>query len=91
MYMSGTGSRAREVVFAPRLQALLRDHRGEEVFRLDPGTVGVAGAELTDRILAARPATEDERPTFKPCTGAPSRAPRRPPSCRPSAGTSGRR
>lgn len=69
MYMSGTGSRAREVVFAPRLQALLRDHRGEEVFRLDPGTVGVAGAELTDRILAARPATEDERPTFKPLHG----------------------
>jgi hypothetical protein len=69
MYMSGTGSRARDVVFAPRLQALLRDHRGEEVFRLDPGTVGVAGAELTDRILAARPATEVERPTFKPLHG----------------------
>ncbi|MFJ2893488.1 cytochrome P450 [Streptomyces sp. NPDC087218] len=69
MHMSGTGSRAREVVFAPRLQALLRDDRGEDVFRLDPGTVGVAGAELSDRILAARPATEDERPTFKPLHG----------------------
>ncbi|MCX4768998.1 cytochrome P450 [Streptomyces sp. NBC_01260] len=69
MQISGTGSRARDVVFAPRLQALLRDHRGEEAFRLDPGTVGVAGAGLTDRILAARPATEDERPTFKPLHG----------------------
>lgn len=69
MHPSGTGSRARDVVFAPRLRALLRDHRGEEVFRLDPGTVGVAGAALTDRILAARPATENERPTFKPLQG----------------------
>ncbi|MFF9347682.1 cytochrome P450 [Streptomyces sp. NPDC014734] len=69
MHISGTGSRARDVVFAPRLQALLRDHQGEEVFRLDPGTVGVAGAVLADRILAARPAAEDERPTFKPLHG----------------------
>jgi len=69
MHRSGTGSRARDVVFAPRLRALLRDHRGREVFRLDPGTVGVAGADLVDRILAARPATEDERPTFKPLQG----------------------
>lgn len=69
MQISGTGSRARDVVFAPRLQALLRDHLGEEVFRLDPGTVAVAGAALTDRVLAARPATEDERPTFKPLQG----------------------
>jgi len=69
MHRSGTGSRARDVVFAPRLRALLRDQRGHEVFRLDPGTVGVAGADLVDRILAARPATEDERPTFKPLQG----------------------
>ncbi|MDP5317222.1 cytochrome P450 [Streptomyces poriferorum] len=69
MQISGTGSRARDVVFAPRLQALLREHRGEEIFRLDPDTVGVAGAGLMDRILAARPATEGERPTFKPLHG----------------------
>ncbi|WP_371602576.1 cytochrome P450 [Streptomyces sp. NBC_01220] len=69
MQISGTGSRARDVVFAPRLQALLREHRGEEIFRIDPDTVGVAGAGLMDRILAARPATEGERPTFKPLHG----------------------
>lgn len=90
MQISGTGSRARDVVFAPRLQALLTDHRGEEIFRLDPGTVGVAGAGLTDRILAARPATEDERPTFKPLHGRSIPVPRPPPSCRPSAATCGR-
>jgi hypothetical protein len=69
MPLSGTDRSARTTVFTPRLHALLRDHRGEDVFRLDADTMGVAGPELTDRILAARPATEHERPTFKPLHG----------------------
>ncbi|MCF3124447.1 cytochrome P450 [Streptomyces arenae] len=70
MSLSGSTDRlARTTVFTPRLDALLRDHRGEDVFRLDADTVGVAGHDLTDRILAARPATERERPTFKPLHG----------------------
>ncbi|MGC1303962.1 MAG: cytochrome P450 [Caulobacteraceae bacterium] len=64
-----TGRRVRTTVFTPRLQALLRDHRGEDVFRLDDTTVGVAGLTLSDQILSARPATEFERPTFKPLHG----------------------
>ncbi|MFC5473279.1 cytochrome P450 [Paraherbaspirillum soli] len=67
--MSSTGSRIRTTVFSPRLQALLRDHRGADVFRLDSSTVGVAGPALTHQILSARPATEFERPTFKPLHG----------------------
>lgn len=59
----------RTTVFAPRLAALLRDHLGQDVFRLEPDTVGVAGPEVADRILAARRATETERPTFKPLHG----------------------
>ncbi|AZM56161.1 cytochrome P450 [Streptomyces sp. WAC 01529] len=69
MPLSGTDRSTRTTVFAPRLDALLRDHRGEDVFRLDADTVGVAGHGLTDRILAARSATEHERPTFKPLHG----------------------
>jgi hypothetical protein len=60
---------ARTTVFAPRLDALMREHRGEDLFRLDANTVGIAGAELSDRILRARHATEVERPTFKPLHG----------------------
>lgn len=59
----------RTTVFAPRLLALLREHMGKEVFRLDGDTVGVAGPLLTHRLLAARLATEGERPTFKPLQG----------------------
>lgn len=47
----------------------MRDHRGEDVFRLDSSTVGVAGLAITDQILKARFATEFERPTFKPLHG----------------------
>ncbi|MFF3908524.1 cytochrome P450 [Streptomyces sp. NPDC001848] len=61
--------RARTTVFAPRLAALLQDHLGQDVFRLEPDTIGVAGHEVADRILAARRATEVERPTFKPLHG----------------------
>ncbi|MFC4330397.1 cytochrome P450 [Streptomyces andamanensis] len=61
--------RTRTTVFAPRLAALLDDHLGQDVFRLEPDTVGVAGPEVADRILAARRATETERPTFKPLHG----------------------
>lgn len=60
---------SRTTVFAPRLAALLRDHRGQDLFRLEPDTVGVAGHEIADRILSARKATEVERPTFKPLQG----------------------
>jgi hypothetical protein len=59
----------RSTVFAPRLQALLSDHSGKDLFRLDENTVGVAGPELIDQILRARPANEFERPTFKPLHG----------------------
>ncbi|WP_405882801.1 cytochrome P450 [Streptomyces sp. NBC_01136] len=61
--------RTRSTVFSPRLAALLRDHVGKDVFRLEPDTIGVAGPEVADRILAARRATETERPTFKPLHG----------------------
>lgn len=59
----------RTTVFAPRLQALLDEHLGKDLVRLEPDTIGIAGAELSDRILAARRATETERPTFKPLHG----------------------
>lgn len=64
-----SATRARTTVFAPRLAALIGDHLGRDVFRLEPDTVGVAGHEVADRILAARRATETERPTFKPLHG----------------------
>lgn len=64
-----SATRARTTVFAPRLAALIGDHLGRDVFRLEPDTVGVAGHEIADRILAARRATETERPTFKPLHG----------------------
>jgi len=69
MPLPAIGAQARLTVFAPRLQALMRDHLGQEVFRLDANTVGVAGPALSDSILKARPATEFERPTFKPLHG----------------------
>ncbi|MEX1828955.1 cytochrome P450 [Luteibacter sp. CQ10] len=67
--MISTGGQARQTVFAPRLQALLDEHRGKDLFRLDDDTVGVASPELMHRILSARYATETERPTFKPLHG----------------------
>jgi hypothetical protein len=67
--MPAIGKHARTTVFAPRLQALLREHRGSDVFRLDATTVGVAGPQIMDRVLGARYATELERPTFKPLHG----------------------
>ncbi|WP_410673581.1 cytochrome P450 [Amycolatopsis sp. cmx-4-68] len=59
----------RTVVFAPRLEALLRDHRDGGLFRLEPDTVGIADPELMDAVLRARPAGAEERPTFKPVLG----------------------
>ncbi|MGH4031276.1 cytochrome P450 [Actinomycetota bacterium Odt1-20B] len=59
----------RTTVFAPRLEALIREHLGKDLVRLEPDTIGVAGVGLSDRILAARKATETERPTFKPLHG----------------------
>ncbi|ANW22574.1 cytochrome P450 [Streptomyces clavuligerus] len=61
--------RLRTTVFSPRLAALMDDHTGQDVFRLEPDTIGVAGPEVMDRVLAARRATETERPTFKPLLG----------------------
>ncbi|MET9529183.1 cytochrome P450 [Streptomyces sp. NPDC006649] len=69
MNISGTDRGARTTVFTPRIDDLLRTHRGADAFRLDPGTVGVAGPELIDEILRSRPANEFERPTFKPLKG----------------------
>ena len=71
MFASDGGERGRITKLAPRLQALLDQHQGEDVFRLDATTVGVAGPQLMDSILAARPATELERPTFRPLHGRP--------------------
>lgn len=67
--MSPITRQVRQTIFAPRLQALLQDHAEDDLFRLDENTVGVAGPELIDRILRARPANEFERPTFKPLHG----------------------
>ncbi|MFB7497007.1 cytochrome P450 [Streptomyces sp. NPDC056161] len=66
---TSTPPRARTTVFSPRLAALIDDHVGQDVFRLEPDTIGIAGHEVADRILAARRATETERPTFKPLHG----------------------
>ncbi|ANZ14189.1 cytochrome P450 [Streptomyces noursei ATCC 11455] len=59
----------RRVRFAPRIDALLRRHTGQELFRLEPTTIGVAGADLMDALLRSRPANAEERPTFKPVLG----------------------
>ncbi|MGW2321840.1 cytochrome P450 [Streptomyces sp. NPDC001680] len=64
-----SATRVRTTVFSPRLAALMGTHTGQDVFRLEPDTIGVAGYEVADRILAARRATETERPTFKPLHG----------------------
>lgn len=42
---------------------------GADLFRLEPDTIGVAGAELMDAMMRARPAGPEERPTFKPVRG----------------------
>jgi hypothetical protein len=55
--------------FAPRIEALLQDHREAGVFRLDADTIGIADTTLMDEVMRVRPATEDERPTFKPLQG----------------------
>ncbi|MFD6159938.1 cytochrome P450 [Nocardia sp. NPDC060256] len=56
----------RTVVFAPRIAELFEKYRAEDLFRLEPDTIGIAGADLLDAVLGARPARHDERPTFKP-------------------------
>jgi hypothetical protein len=63
------GGRTRPVEFAPRIQALLDRHLGSPLFRLEPDTVGLAGPDLMNGVLAARPANAGERPTFKPVRG----------------------
>ncbi|MGW4484862.1 cytochrome P450 [Amycolatopsis sp. NPDC004368] len=71
MSISETSRLARKTKFAPRLDALLREYRGTDVFRLEKDTIGVAGAEEMDAVLRARPATDIERPTFKPVSRTP--------------------
>jgi hypothetical protein len=61
--------KVRETVFSRRLQELLDRYRGKSFFRLEPDTVGVAGADLMDALLRSRPANAEERPTFKPVLG----------------------
>ncbi|MEV6974051.1 cytochrome P450 [Kitasatospora sp. NPDC093806] len=69
MAVSSTGRSGRVTRFAPRIDALLREHRGADLFRLEADTIGVAGPELMDGLLRARPANAEERPTFKPVQG----------------------
>ncbi|MFJ1766957.1 cytochrome P450 [Amycolatopsis sp. NPDC088138] len=63
------GNRTKHTVFAPRIDQLLREHRGGELFRLEPDTIGVADPDLMNALLRARPANAEERPTFKPVLG----------------------
>lgn len=69
MASPGTATQIRTTVFAPRMEELFRKYAGADLFRLEPDTVGVAGADLMDAIMRARPAGPDERPTFKPVRG----------------------
>jgi hypothetical protein len=69
MPAAATARESRATLFAPRIAALLRDRLGNDVFRLDSGTMGIAGPRLIDEILASRPANDFERPTFKPLQG----------------------
>ncbi|WP_380282991.1 cytochrome P450 [Kitasatospora purpeofusca] len=69
MAMSSTGRSARVTLFAPRIDELLRRYRGQDLFRLEADTVGVAGVDLMDGLLRSRAANAEERPTFKPVQG----------------------
>jgi len=69
MTLSFAGRATRRTVFAPRIDALLREYRGQSLFRLEPDTIGIADPELMDAVLKARPANAEERPTFKPVLG----------------------
>ena len=69
MSISEASRLSRVTAFTPRIDALLREYRGADVFRLDKDTIGVADATLMDELMRARPANEMERPTFKPLNG----------------------
>jgi hypothetical protein len=69
MTASFTGPKTRKTIFAPRIQELFDKYRGQSIFRLEPDTIGIAGAELMDAVMRARQANADERPTFKPVLG----------------------
>lgn len=69
MSVPAASRKSRGVVFAPRIDALFRRYLGQDAFRLEADTVGVAGAELMDSLLRGRPANAEERPTFKPVLG----------------------
>lgn len=71
MRMSRTAGNTRTTVFAPRIAELLDRYRGADLFRLEPDTIGIAGADLMDGLLRSRPANAEERPTFKPVQGRP--------------------
>ncbi|WP_405162843.1 cytochrome P450 [Nocardia sp. NBC_01499] len=66
MSIRHSAGNSRTVVFAPRIAELFEKYRGTDLFRLEPDTIGIAGADLMDAVLGARPARHDERPTFKP-------------------------
>ncbi|QIS10165.1 cytochrome P450 [Nocardia arthritidis] len=69
MSSSHTTRNSRTVAFAPRLAELLEKYRGQDLFRLEPDTIGIADPDLMDAVLSARPAQAAERPTFKPIRG----------------------
>ncbi|MFE9581432.1 cytochrome P450 [Nocardia sp. NPDC006044] len=69
MSIRHTAGNSRTIVFAPRIAELFEKYCGEDLFRLEPDTIGIAGADLMDAVLGARPARPDERPTFKPVRG----------------------
>ena len=71
MTMFRAAARTRATIFAPRIDELLRRYGGADLFRLEPDTIGIAGAGLMDTILRSRPANDAERPTFKPVHGRP--------------------
>ncbi|MFI6170612.1 cytochrome P450 [Nocardia sp. NPDC051052] len=66
MSIRHSAGNSRTVVFAPRMAELFEKYRGADLFRLEPDTIGIAGADLMEAVLGARPARPDERPTFKP-------------------------
>src|SRR5271165_3271114 len=57
MTMSRAAGRTRATIFAPRIDELLRRYGGADLFRLEPGIIGIAGAGLMDTILRSSAAS----------------------------------
>lgn len=79
-----TRRRTRVTVFAPQIDKLLRRHTGVDLFRLEPDTVGIAGAELMDVILRADLLLPRSGRPSSQFAGGSLAARRRQPTCRPS-------